>query len=358
MSPTNPHKDDWKLLLAIGGFVVAGAAGIAILAGIGAGREAEAVKREESAKQMRAALPAPTLDTAARPEPGVDEKIPGSTIDTEITAALDAAPDEPVAEPFIIDTGLDPAMAGHRAFANRSYDEAAAYWTADAARRPDRAYTHYMLGLSLWKAERLEEAVAALSRSAELNDGSVRTWVNLSRVLNEQGDHEAALAAAESARMADAENPQALYVQARSLYNLGRDADAEVALEQALAFDPEYGHALNLIGLVRIRGGRYAAAAESLALAAIHEPELSYVHANLGRALELDGRYEEAAVAFRASLDIEPEQPGTQVCLARVESSLSAAPQAPPQIDGESSAVAAVSEPAESAVEGTDGIVN
>ena len=86
--------------------------------------------------------------------------------------------------------------AGHAAYGTRNYREAAACWKAEVEARPERAYGHYMLGLSLWKSGRLEPAEAALRRAAELNPASLRTFLNLSRVLNERGEFEAALEAA------------------------------------------------------------------------------------------------------------------------------------------------------------------
>lgn len=326
------HRSDWKLLLAIGAFVMASAVLIAIVAGSRAAREA--------ARAAPPAAPAtPATGTASDPAAGRDawravlgdvgraaaEKIPGSTVGAEFAEEVGTDAGAPEDEAVPVDPDADFAAVGHAAYAARDYRKAAAYWGAEAAARPERAYGHYMLGLSLWKAGRLDESEAALRRSAELNPASLRTFVNLSRVLNERGDFEGALQAAERARGLDAENPQALYLQARSLRNLGRIEDAVVALEQALAFDAEYGHARNLLGLIRIGQGRFDEAAENLRLAALHEPELPYVHANLGRALELGGRYEESARAFRAALELDPGLHAAQACLSRVERAAAAA---------------------------------
>jgi tetratricopeptide (TPR) repeat protein len=331
------HKGDWKLLLAIGGCVVAGAVLIAIVAGTRASQEAAEASREAGRPRAEVA----TSSTESAPETagvmnasrkmpggpalGSEPKIPGSTIGPEFAGEAGSLPGAPVEERCPAEDEAGFARAGHAAYGTRDYHVAAACWKAETASRPERAYGHYMLGLSLWKAGELERAAEALRRSAELNPGSLRTFLNLSRVLNQRGEFEAALAAAESARSLDPEHPQAFYVQARSLRNLGRVEDAVVALEQALAFDAEYGHALNLLGLIRIHQGRFAEAAGSLQLAARYEPELPYIHANLGRALELEGRPGEAVLAFRAALDLDPELRSARVSLARVEEAAASA---------------------------------
>jgi tetratricopeptide (TPR) repeat protein len=326
MTSQTPHTGDGKLLLAIGGFVIVGAAAIALLAGLGIERDGdtitpaarpgrEAATRIDRGGARAPALPAATDAADGNVVPASMQKIPGSTIGPEIAAAIDA---EPV-ESYPVDPDADPAAVGGAAYAARDFDKAAAYWAADVERRPERSYSHYMLGLSLWKSGRLDEAAAALQRAAELNDGSIRTFLNLSRVLNAAGSFEAALEAAEAARAIDPQHPQALYLQARSLNNLGRTDDAVAALEQALIFDAEYGHALNLLGLIRIHQGRPESAVESLLLAAKCEPDVAFVHANLGRALELSGRPAEAGQAYRAALELDPEQKTAGAGWARVE---------------------------------------
>jgi tetratricopeptide (TPR) repeat protein len=348
MTPQNTHKGDWKLLLTIGGFIVAGAAAIAILAGLAAEREAERAAATVASETVSRTVSRP--GPAADPEPestrvetrsGLQEKIAGSTVGPEIAEQIEAEEEDS----YPVDPNANFASVGHAAFGARDYEKAVAYWKADVEARPERAFSHYMLGLSLWKQGQLDESTQALQRAAELNPDSIRTLVNLSRVLNARGEFQAGLEAAESARRIDAEDPQALYLQARSLHNLQRDDEAVVALETALAFDSEYGHARNLLGLIQIHRGALDAAVENLNLAARYEPDVAFIHANLGRALELSGLHGEAAESFRVALELDPGQRTAVAGLARVGSS--AQPVPPAELPAEQEAVAAVSEPSE-----------
>jgi tetratricopeptide (TPR) repeat protein len=327
MTPQKNKNSDWKLLLGIGGSLVAVVVLIAILARLGADWEAR--------------------------EASVAAPVESEVVEAEESPPVGALPDqaEPVVEEapgsFPIDPDADFVAMGRMAYANREWDTAAAYWQAEVDANPERAYGHYMLGLSLWKGGRLDEATAALRAAGRLNPESVKTFINLSRVLNERGDYDSALEAAEIARGVDSEHPQALYLQARSLRNLGRIDDAVVALEQALAFDPAYGHAWNLLGLIDIHRGRAADAVDSLRNAAALEPGIAYIHANHGRALELSGRYAEAAEVFRAAIDVDPEGSSARICLARVQAKMDETEPSPlTQSEGET--VASIDE--ESAV--------
>jgi tetratricopeptide (TPR) repeat protein len=325
------QKEDWKLLLIIGGSLVAIVVTIASLARLSSDWES----KEAAAAEGKAP---PAVESIAPVE--IEEFEP---VVEEIEAVERVESGSP--EGFMVDPDADFVAMGSRAYGNREWDVAAAYWQADVNARPERAYSYYMLGLSQWKAGNLDEAAAALERSGELNGRSIKTFINLSRVLNEDDEFERALDAAEMARQIDPEDPTALYLQARSLRNLGRIDDAVVALEQALAFDQEYGHAWNLLGLIDIHRGRNAEAADSLKKAAACEPEVAYIHGNLGRALELSGSYAEAAEAYRAALALDPEHPSAALCLARVEPQI--IDTAPTEPEGEAVASAGDDAPSE-----------
>jgi tetratricopeptide (TPR) repeat protein len=325
MTHPTPHND-WKLLLTIGALVVTGAVAIVVLSGLGGEEKVVAeplVAPAPRAEAVPASYTGPETNPFSKTEIGTvpdgDEKTPGSMVGPEVDALLgesEAASAEPVCSE---DPDVDAAHEGFRAWVSKDYPRAAACFGAAVGENAEDAYGHYMLGLSLWKAGRTDEAAEALVRSAELNPISIKTYVNLSRVLNDASRFEAALEAAENARAIDPQDATALYLQARSLRNLGRVDDAVIALEQALAFDADYGQAHNLLGLIRIHQGRNDEAVEQLERAAALEPETAFVQANLGRALELAGRPDRAAEAYRAALDLDPDQETARIGLERVE---------------------------------------
>jgi tetratricopeptide (TPR) repeat protein len=323
MPPKNHGPSDAKLLLAVAAVVVAGAVGIALVAGLTAQREAteseRSVKSETKRRPARpVAVRSPSEDTA---EPTVARRIVGLTIEDDLSASAVTGTGAvaPPATLFEIDPDADFWREGNRAFHRRAYDEAVAWFLADAEARPDRAYTHYMLGLTAWKAGQLDVAVEAMERSAGLNDRSIRTFINLSRIRNDRGEFDGALEAAERALLLDGENATSLYQKARSLYNLDRLEEAVTCLESCILLDAEAGQAHNLLGLIRLRGGDEVTALASFETAAELEPELAYVQNNLGLALEQSGRLAEAAVAFRHAVEVDSGHEAAELSLARVE---------------------------------------
>ena len=326
MPPQNNPQSDTKLLLAVAGVVVAGAVAVALVAGL-------TVQREESAPRAvtdRAASAGNVRTIAERDrapqqaEPASLETISEPTLAVG-SAALDAhlAPTvESVPVVLEIDPEADPWREGSRAYHERDYARAVAYFRADAEARPDRAYTHYMLGLALWKFGELDGALEAMERSATVNGQSIRTFINLSRIHNGRGEYEGAQSAAGRALAIDAENPTALYQLARSQYNLGRVDEAAATLESCIGLDRAAAEAHNLLGLVRLRKGDDSEALRSFETAAALKPDVAYIQNNLGLAFEQSGRLDDAAIALRRAIEIDGNHEAAAVSLARIEARL------------------------------------
>jgi tetratricopeptide (TPR) repeat protein len=229
---------------------------------------------------------------------------------------------EPEPQAFEIDPEVDAWREGNRAYHERDYVRAAAYFAADAEARPDRAYTHYMLGLASWKSGNLDAALEAMERSVGINAGSIRSYINLSRIHNARGEPEKARAAAELALAIDPENATALYQLGRSQYNLGRIDEAAETLALCIGFDQAAAEAHNLLGLVRLQGDENAEALVSFEAAAALKPDVAYIQNNLGLALEQSGRLDEAAIALRRAIEIDANHQAATVSLARIEQRL------------------------------------
>jgi len=318
MPPKNNPQSDTKLLLAVAGVVVAGAIGVAIVAGL----TVEGDRESTSVAEKRQVSQTSTRTIAQREQVQPNIKLASfesRPIETDLAPVLEAEPPA-----FEIAPDADTWREGSRAYHERDYVRAAAYFGADAEARPDRAYTHYMLGLALWKSGELDRALEAMERSVTINDGSIRSFINLSRIQNARGEHEGARSAAERALTIDPENATALYQLARSQYNLGRIDEAAATLASCIGFDQAAAEAHNLRGLVRLQSGDDSEALVSFETAAALKPDVAYIQNNLGMALEQNGHLEEAAIALRRAIEIDAHHQAATVSLARIEQRLPA----------------------------------
>ncbi len=111
---------------------------------------------------------------------------------------------------------------------------------------------------------RLARAEKVLREAREIRPGHVQTLALLARVLEEQGRHEEALAAAEEALAADDGYTPALVVKARALRVLGRPAEALQVIDRAVELDPRSPEVLAEQGEVAAAQGLWQQAAEAL----------------------------------------------------------------------------------------------
>jgi len=303
----NPNHDDTKILWIIAAVVVAGAAGIAMLAGLNADREKPIERTARSVASRPATIETASLERSPTP-PMIQEP--------------DVAPDVDVSEPEAVEVecalepGRTPRAQGLTAYAERDFEQAAACFAETDA---THAHSRYMLGLSLWKAGRADDAAVAMQQSAELNPRSIKTYVNLARIENDRGEFASAFAAAERALEIGPEDPVALFLQGRSLNNLQRVPEAITALERSIELAPDNGYVMNLLGLIRIAQGDDAGAVPLLAQAVELEPNVAFIHNNHGTALEGSGRTAEALVAFRPAMELNPSHANAPINVARLE---------------------------------------
>ena len=175
-----------------------------------------------------------------------------------------------------------------------------------------------------------------MQRAAELNDRSVKTFVNLARIQNDRGEFESALQSSDAALALDGQDPSALFLRGRSLNNLGRTEPAIEALEQSLALDADNGYVHNLLGLIYLGQGDVDRAVPVLTRAAESVPGVAYVHNNLGMALELSDRPFEAISAYARAAQLDPQHEKATLNLARMNARHPDVPaEIPPGVEDE-----------------------
>ncbi len=322
---------NWPMNLILGGVLLTACA-VLLVHGLQNG-EPESGRRSTTLvrEPVAAELPSLDADEAHAPAETAEAAAPAPTAAPEAMALAmltQTMPTRP--EPLGADEGdasvdLDPADAepsfvnGEEAFRAADYHLAARRFTRYSEVHPDNPWGHYMLGLSQWRAGRLDEAEAALGRSLELKADFAKARRNLARVLMSGTRHEEALAILQAAGEADLALSEHQRLLGRALHNLDRPGEALSAYATALAADPADGWALNNLGLILVEGERFEDALSALALAVDLDPDNAIFLNNLGVALEREGHGAQAAEAFRRTLELDAEHDRARASLARVE---------------------------------------
>ena len=191
------------------------------------------------------------------------------------------------------------------AYRDRRYDDATTLFKAYIENRPSNPWGFYMLGLSAWKSGDRGQAVSAFTRALALDSTHVKSHLNLSRVLLEEGQPDSALTHIEAAMVLDSTSSEPVRLQGRAFEAQGKMDDAILAFQRAIQLDSTDVWALNNLGALYIRLERFQEAIEPLKVAVQLNDKIAVFHNNFGMALERTGQYRAAEDEYRAAVAIE-----------------------------------------------------
>jgi len=270
----------------------------------------------------------------------------GSGVSEQLSAALDAYPDDPRLRLVAADVTLD---AGDAAAADEALRRLAAV-VPDAG--PARAVVHNRRGL-LWEARGdRARARAAYRRATQADPRQADARVNLGRLAMDAGDHPEALRWFAEVLVDEPTHPRALFGRGLAHLAAGRldaahhdfleaavgapdDPEVRLALgdvarargevdralvayREAVALDEEDPVAWLRLGNALVEGKEPAAAAEAFAEALRRDPELAAAHNGLGVARMLAGDAPGARAAFVKAASLDPDDPNPRRNLARL----------------------------------------
>ncbi|MCR6646058.1 MAG: tetratricopeptide repeat protein [Terricaulis sp.] len=204
----------------------------------------------------------------------------------------------------------------------RAADEAIAVLAPLAARHPDHAECHLLLGAAYRFAARWPACEAAYRRAIEIAPADARAHNNLADALRAQGDFDAALPLARQALALDPDNIEALRNLIAIEHGRGDFTAAADAARAAQERAPD-DHRLDL-SLARIEhdAGRLKEAAASYQRFLRAEPNHVGALTDLGMICIQLNKDEDALNAFKTALSIDPKHAPAQFGLAQARANL------------------------------------
>jgi tetratricopeptide (TPR) repeat protein len=220
-------------------------------------------------------------------------------------------------------------------------EEAAGYYRAALALRPDSPGAHLNFGRALRALGRHDESVAAFDRALALQPGYAEAHINRAETLHALGRLPEALADCDRALAVKPDWSAGLNARALILHGLRRTDEALAALDRALALEPgdpialfnrgnvlsalrRYPEALTMYdqalaarpnhfaahaqrGVLLARMNRPTEALAAFDRAAALKPDHAEVHYNRGNLLHEMGRLDEALAAYDRALALKPD---------------------------------------------------
>ncbi len=242
------------------------------------------------------------------------------------TSDANAAEVSPLSSESASASAPTPAVTGpvsfedaNSAFKEKRYADAARLFATYTTAKPDNVWGYYMLGLSAWKAGDHDRAVDAFQRALEQDSTHVKSHLNLTRVLIEQGKPQDALSSVEAALKIDSASSEGFRLLGRVKSALGDTTGAVDAYRRSLVLDERDVWSLNNLAVVYIGQRQFDQALGPLAHAIEIDSTVPAFQNNLGLALERTGHITQSADAYRAALGIDSTYQKASVNLTRVE---------------------------------------
>ncbi len=218
-------------------------------------------------------------------------------------------------------------------FTARRYEEAVGLFAVYTRDTPENPWGFYMLGLSTWKSGDRINAAQAFRKALELDSTHVKSRLNLSRVLIEDGRPDEALEQLELVRAGDATLGEVQRLIGRAHDARGEVEQAIAAYQRAIVLDTTDVWAMNNLGVLLVQQGRAGEALGPLVRATALRPTSPVFQNNLGTALEASGHRIAAGIAYGAALAADSTYEKARISLERTSTVDESVPDTPIDLD-------------------------
>lgn len=201
---------------------------------------------------------------------------------------------------------------------NRDYRSEESLWVDTIAKQPSSARAHYVLGLTLARQGRLNEAIPLFHATLRLDPDYPDVENNLANSIATLGQFEPAVKYYQDALRHHPEETAPRSNLASALLHLGRLDEAERQGRLAVQQRPRDGVAQHILALVLEQRGATDAAIAAYETALRLTPALVQSRENLGLLLLREKRFAEAELHFQAIVATEPGRLGAQRALSQI----------------------------------------
>lgn len=183
---------------------------------------------------------------------------------------------------------------------------------------PTNFFAWNILGATLKQLGRLNDALSASLKAAELTDKNDEVYINLGEILYLSNREEDALDSYEKAIRLNPESLRANFELGILYLRAGRHIDSELCFKRVIKSHPENAWAHNNLGGVYIELGRLDKAERSYSKAIALNPAYFDALVNLGDTLQLLGRLQEAEGSYKRALAVSPDSSRAHYLLGKL----------------------------------------
>jgi Flp pilus assembly protein TadD len=174
---------------------------------------------------------------------------------------------------------------------------------------PNSARAHWMYGLALDKADRLDQAAEQYRLALRLNPNEKEVHYHLGQVLVAQSQLSEGRSELEEALRSDPRNGEVHSEYGYLLARLGQKDEAGAQLEMATRLAPKSGRAHYDYAMFLLNEGKIDQAITEFQTALKHDPNHPEAHYHLGRALFVKGDFEGAKLHYLETARLDPKAP-------------------------------------------------
>jgi tetratricopeptide (TPR) repeat protein len=182
--------------------------------------------------------------------------------------------------------------------------------------RPNSASSHHSLGFALASQDRPAEAEAAYREAIRLKPDFANCYKGLGLVLQKQGKWAEAVAATRKAIRLKPGDPEAYVNLGTHLCGMGHYVAGEDQFREAIRLKPDHVNAHVDLGVALRHQGKLAEAAAALRHAIGLKRNEPMAHYNLGLVLSDQQKWAEAEAAYRVALRLQPGFANAHLALA------------------------------------------